>query len=48
MVDSETMAGTRRLISLLDNGVASTYDWELVGACGLIYGRDAMLLLLAG
>ncbi len=39
---------TRCLISPLDNGAASTYNWELAGASGLINGRDAMLLLLAG
>jgi hypothetical protein len=36
------------LISPLDEGAASTYTWELVGACGLIDGRDAKLLLSAG
>jgi hypothetical protein len=28
------------LISPLDDGAASTYDWELAGACGLINGRQ--------
>jgi hypothetical protein len=35
------------LISPLDDGAASTYNWELAGACGLINGRDAALLLSA-
>ncbi len=40
--------GNKRLSSLLDKSAASTYDWELAGACGLIDGSDTMLLLLAG
>ncbi len=39
---------TQRLISPLDNGAASMYNWELAGVCGLIGSRDATLLLLAG
>jgi hypothetical protein len=36
------------LISLLDKGVASTYNCKLAGAGRLIDGRYAMLLLSAG
>ncbi len=50
MIDSETMikVATRCLISLLDDGVASTYDFKLVGAGRLIDGRYMTLLLSAG
>ncbi len=50
MVDSETMikGGDMTLDLSAGLGVASTYDWEVAGACGLIDGRDATLLLWAG
>ena len=34
------------MISPLDNGAASTYNWELLSACGMINDRDMMLFFV--
>ncbi len=50
MIDSQTLikGGDTTLELSLNDGAASTYDCELVGTGGLIGGRDATLLFLAG